>query len=234
MKIAMIKCDRCGLLYDENNKGLNLTTYHNPEDLNNYDLCTKCSELFLNFINGVSVIEEPVKSCEEKCYDKIVAVKDFKRCSGCFKKSQCPAAHDNRCNDDDIIDLCEEVYDNLPKDETLNQPKPFNQNGKYYTWNEKEIDFLYNNHKEMSVIEMAESLGRSSNSVYAKMTKLGLKSNGKRRSHGRRLFEKWEIDYLKDNHELMTAEELADAFGRSVTSVKTKLKELGLEAKKGA
>lgn len=187
-----------------------------------------------------SKAEEPVlqKSCEEKCYDKIVAVKDFKRCSGCFKKSQCPAAHDHRCNrkypenEDDIIDLCEEVYENLPKDES-HEPKPFDQNGKYYTWNEKEIDFLYNNYKEMSIAEMAEALGRSSNSVYAKMTKLGLKSNGKRKAHGRRPFEKWEVDYIKDNHDLMTIDELADAFGRSVTSVRSKLKELGLEAKKG-
>lgn len=196
---------------------------------------SKVEETDINFDDYVNSI--PQKSCEEKCYDKIVAVKDFKRCSGCFKKSKCPAAHDHRCNkkypnDDDIIDLCEEVYENLPKDES-HEPKPFDQNGKYYTWNEKEIDFLYNNYKEMSVAEMAEALGRSSNSVYAKMTKLGLKSNGKRKAHGRRPFEKWEVDYIKDNHDLMTLEELADAFGRSSTSVRSKLKELGLEAKKG-
>lgn len=241
MKISMIKCDRCGLLYNEHNKCLNLTIYHNPEDFSDYDLCTKCSELLLSFIDDnpilseKQIIEEPVKSCEEKCYDKIVAVKDFKRCHDCALKGNCPARNDSRCSKedpcDDIIDLCEEVYENLPKDKA--EPKPFDQNGKYYTWNEKEINFLYNNYKEMSVIEMAESLGRSANSVYGKMTKLGLKSNKKRRSHGRRPFEKWEIDYIQDNHNLMTIEELADVFGRAVTSVTTKLKELGLEAKKG-
>ena len=197
---------------------------------------SEAEETDINFDDYIKSI--PQKSCEEKCDDKVVAVKDFKRCSGCFKKSQCPAAHDHRCNkkypnDDDIIDLCEEVYENLPKDDSLDQPKPFDQNGKYYTWNEKEIDFLYNNYKDKSVAEMAEALGRSSNSVYAKMTKLGLKSNGKRKAHGRRPFEKWEVDYIKDNHDLMTIDELADAFGRSSTSVRSKLKELGLEAKKG-
>lgn len=90
----------------------------------------------------------------------------------------------------------------------------------YKHWTDLEIAFLSDNYGIMPVDEIAERLGRQSNSVAHKASRLGLKRP-----------ERWtddELQYLKAHYSDQTNQEIAGVIGRSKTAVDLKINKLGL------
>lgn len=90
----------------------------------------------------------------------------------------------------------------------------------YKHWTESELSFLSDNYGIMPVSEIAEKLGRPSNSVNHKASRLGLKRP-----------ERWtddELQYLRSHYHDQTYQEIARVLGRSKASVDLKINKLGL------
>lgn len=99
----------------------------------------------------------------------------------------------------------------------------------YSPWSQKEVAFLLENFRGMSLQELASCLGRTETSVHSKAYKIGLRHNtASRRPHSRKLWRAEDDMALRDMSESMTAVEIAERLGRTVDSVRSRCKVLGI------
>lgn len=96
-------------------------------------------------------------------------------------------------------------------------------------WTEKEREFLKENIDKKTPKEIGEELGRSKHSVFRKRKELGLETPFVGIGRG---WTDEEIDYLVENYDEKTAEEIGDELNRSIDSVQGKVKNLGLDTKR--
>jgi len=88
-------------------------------------------------------------------------------------------------------------------------------------WNNKEMEFLVDNHKEMTINAIAEKLNRTYRSVEKKMSRLKLYS------------QKWrdyEIDYLLGAYGNISPYKIANVLNRSYSSIIQKANALGFKS----
>lgn len=94
-------------------------------------------------------------------------------------------------------------------------------------WTNEELNYLKRNSALLSCDEMAKSLGRSRNSVRAKMIRLGIYAY---ESPGHRYWTKEEEEYLENNYPFHAAADVAKHMGRSIDSVKRKAQSMNIKA----
>lgn len=92
---------------------------------------------------------------------------------------------------------------------------------------EKEIKFLKENYKKMSIEELAKELGRTEKSVRAKVERIGLKLSDLKRNQPKKLTEK-EVNFIKENYQSMSDEKIARELNISEAMVSRKRLNLGL------
>lgn len=93
-------------------------------------------------------------------------------------------------------------------------------------WSEDEVEYLKANLTDKGFQQIADTLGRSKNSVKAQCQKLGIVQNPNVR-HVR--WNKQEVEFLKANWTTMTNKELQEKLHRSKSSVHSKKHQLGFE-----
>lgn len=110
-----------------------------------------------------------------------------------------------------------------------------NKNGTRSEWTEDELKFLQDFANRYTVNELEERLlEHTAETIRAKCKKLGLaykmvkpKTNtGVGKTYTKMPFEKWKIDYIIDNHNLMSQRQLGEALGVSQSTVGRKIREL--------
>jgi hypothetical protein len=91
-------------------------------------------------------------------------------------------------------------------------------------WSNKEIQYLKDNWGTLSVLKIANNLGRTYYSVYAKGDEMGLKVHHR--------FTPNEIKFLKTFYPTRSTKKIAADLKRSVSAIRTKASELGLSKTK--
>lgn len=247
-KITMIKCDRCGHIFDPNTTTLvsKKIPMLDPNESKEMDFCTECTKSFDSMIReAISqwlsgptlVVETPeqpkpeTKSVEdistESCYNAYKAAKSYKSCWLCPTWSSCQAHLDQEFKDGvNYIRRHQNDKVEVPEKKETVVPHTKDHGGDHYTWTTKEIDFLYKN-KSKGSAWIAEQLGRSRGSVSGKMSSLKLLKPIEKRGH-RYPLEKWQIDYIIQNYNLMSQRKLVEALGGEVsqTAISRKIREL--------
>ena len=105
----------------------------------------------------------------------------------------------------------------------------------YIKWTEEEVNFLKENYSNSDVKTIASVVGRTNDCVYAKASELGLKRPNveeQRKKAARRKINlinckapRWtmeEIQFLKDNENKLTLQQIADQLGKSLNAVNCK------------
>lgn len=94
------------------------------------------------------------------------------------------------------------------------------------TWTEKDVEFLRENYRILSIEEISLKLNRTPHSIEVKASKIGIRKT-----------KKWtqkDIKFLKENYNLMSNPELGSALEVSVGSIERKANEYGLRKSKEA
>ena len=86
------------------------------------------------------------------------------------------------------------------------------------SWTNKEVKFLRQNYKKMSLKELSDKLGRSIGSVSGKLFGLKLKK-GRNTIANHKAWTEEETTYLNQNYYKMSKKSIAKRLGRSVSSV---------------
>lgn len=86
-------------------------------------------------------------------------------------------------------------------------------------WEEREINYLRENYKDLTLEELAKTLNRSVSAIKSKLTDMGLKGTW---------WEKSEDDFLKSNYTTMTMKEMGEHLNRSRNGVSHRMSKLGL------
>lgn len=97
-------------------------------------------------------------------------------------------------------------------------------------WSKKEDDFLRENAKDMTVVEMSAELNRSPRGVMARLGRIGI-SLWEEKGTGLGYWSKEEDDFLSNNYQTMTALEISKKINRSIGSIYDRVGLLGLEHK---
>ena len=88
-------------------------------------------------------------------------------------------------------------------------------------WSDEEIRIMKNNYSKKTVDEMLLLLPeRSRHSIIAQAIKLGLKNCCK--------YQKWEVQFIIDNWETMSDEEMANKLSKTLRGLKAKRESMGL------
>lgn len=246
-KITMIKCDRCGHIFDPEKTKLvsKKMPMLDPNESKEMDFCPECTKSFDSMIReaivkwlskttDVKADPEPkqeTKSVEdistESCYNAHKAAKSYKSCWLCPTWSSCPAHLDQDFKDGvNYIRRHQNDKVEVPEKKETVVPHTKDHGGDHYTWTTKEIDFLYKN-KTKGSAWIAEQLGRSRGSVSGKMSSLKLLKATEKRGH-RYAWEQWQIDYIINNYNLMSQRKLVEALGGEVSqaAISRKIREL--------
>lgn len=96
-----------------------------------------------------------------------------------------------------------------------------------YRFTTEEINFITNNYKELSVKEIAKTLGRSLKGTRAKIERLNLNLSNLKRNQPHEWTE-YELNYLNDNYRTMSDAKIGCALNMSPTKIFYKRIELGL------
>lgn len=91
-------------------------------------------------------------------------------------------------------------------------------------WTEEETEFLKQNYKHMSYIEIGKILNRKDSAIRAKCFDLGLIKNDR--------WTKEQIELLKQKYQEIPSTDLAKIFNKTKTAVNVKAKKLGLKKSK--
>lgn len=92
-------------------------------------------------------------------------------------------------------------------------------------WTEEEEKFLKENSDKMSYSEMAEKLNRSKEAIMDRCYRLGIYAVSIAKA---RYYTRDEIDFIKQNYENMSHDEIARSINRTKASVQYKISQLGL------
>jgi hypothetical protein len=93
-------------------------------------------------------------------------------------------------------------------------------------WTEEEVEFLKQNYLALGADQCAKQLGRSVSSVHGKILKVG----GGRPSIGPKVeWSEQELDFLRENYQKMSWEELVQHLGRTEQAIQVRASMLGMQ-----
>lgn len=96
------------------------------------------------------------------------------------------------------------------------------------TYSTEDVIFLEKNYTNLSNKELADSLGRTENSIALKLSKLKLIRQPKDFANSRKIFTKKEIEYVQNNYSDKSLIDIANELERSYHSINRLVTRLGL------